>query len=176
MATTKEMIDEYIDLEVDLLLTDDNEEQLDIENKLTVVKNKIKTKTDNIDKFVVSLMSKEAMMNAEIDTLDKEIKRLKIRRDAGKRLKEFFNKNLLPTIVKEMGNNGIFETQTARYRLYKAYGKVDVDTELLPEYLNVKMEEYVDKRKARADAISADKTGKAIPGLSVEKVERVRRT
>ena len=71
MATTKEMIDEYIDLEVDLLLTDDNEEQLDIENKLTVVKNKIKTKTDNIDKFVVSLMSKEAMMNAEIDTLDK---------------------------------------------------------------------------------------------------------
>jgi len=176
MTTANEIISKYVDLELDLMLTDDNEEQLDIEHKLVLVQNEMKTKIDNIDNFVVKLMSTEAIMDAEIDTLNKEIKRLKIRRDAGKRLKDFFNKQLLPSIIKDMGNNGIFETKTARYKLYKAYGKVEVNQELAPDYVNIKMEEYIDKRKARADAISADKVGKKIPGISIEKVDRVRRT
>jgi hypothetical protein len=177
MPTTKEIIGDYIDLQVDLMLTEDNEEQLMIEEKISETQGLMKRKVDNIDRFVVSIETKGSLINAEIDSLKKEIDRLKNRKQACSNLKDFLNKQLLPAVVREMGNDGVFETNTSKYTLYKSYGKVEVNQELAKEYVNIKMEEVVDKKRARKDAIEAAKRGEKLPaGLSIEKVDRIRRT
>jgi len=177
MPTTKEIIGDYIDLQVDLMLTEDNEEQLMIEEKISETQGLMKRKVDNIDRFVVSIETKGSLINAEIDSLKKEIDRLKNRKQACSNLKDFLNKQLLPAVVREMGNDGVFETNTSKYTLYKSYGKVEVNQELAKEYVNIKMEEVVDKKRARKDAIEAAKRGEQLPaGLSIEKVDRIRRT
>ena len=175
--TTKEIIGEFINLQTDLLLAQDNEEQLIIEDKLVNVQREMKQKVDKIDRFSLAISTKENLIDAEIEALTKEINRLKLRKKAGLNLKEFFNNQLLPAVVREMGNDGIFETPTARYKLYKSYGKIEVNQELAKDYVIIKMEETIDKKRARKDAIEADKQGKQLPaGLSIEKVDRIRRT
>ena len=175
--TTKDIISEFIDLQTDLLLADDNEEQLQIEEKISNVQSIMKRKVDKIDRFAMAISTKESVIDAEIDSLTKEINRLKLRKKAGLKLKEFFNNHLLPAVVREMGNDGIFETPTARYKLYKSYGKIEVNQELATDYINIKMEHVIDKKRARKDAIEADKEGRELPaGLSIEKVDRIRRT
>ena len=177
MPTTKEIIGNYIDLQVDLMLADDNEEQLMIEEKISETESMMKKKVDNIDRFVVSIETKDSMIDAEINSLKKEINRLKNRKQACSNLKDFLNKQLLPAVVREMGNDGVFETNTAKYTLYKSYGKVEVNRELARDYINIKLEEVIDKKKARKDAIEAAKRGEQLPtGLSIEKVDRIRRT
>ena len=137
----------------------------------------MKQKVDKIDRFSLAISTKENLIDAEIEALTKEINRLKLRKKAGLNLKEFFNNQLLPAVVREMGNDGIFETPTARYKLYKSYGKIEVNQELAKDYVIIKMEETIDKKRARKDAIEADKQGKQLPaGLSIEKVDRIRRT
>ena len=71
--------------------------------------------------------------------------------------------NALPPVVREMGNDGVFETNTSKYTLYKSYGKVEVDQELAKDYVNIKMEQVVDKKRARKDAIEAAKKGEELP-------------
>lgn len=177
MPTTKEIIGDYIDLQVDLMLAEDNEEQLMIEEKISETQTMMKKKVDNIDRFVVSIETKGSLIEAEIDSLKKEINRLKNRKQACSNLKDFLNKQLLPAVVREMGNDGVFETNTSKYTLYKSYGKVEVDQELAKDYVNIKMEQVVDKKRARKDAIEAAKKGEELPaGLSIEKVDRIRRT
>ena len=177
MPTTKEIIGDYIDLQVDLMLAEDNEEQLMIEEKISETQAMMKKKVDNIDRFVVSIETKGSLIEAEIDSLKKEINRLKNRKQACSNLKDFLNKQLLPAVVREMGNDGVFETNTSKYTLYKSYGKVEVDQELAKDYVNIKMEQVVDKKRARKDAIEAAKKGEELPaGLSIEKVDRIRRT
>ena len=177
MPTTKEIIGDYIDLQVDLMLAEDNEEQLMIEEKISETQTMMKKKVDNIDRFVVSIETKGSLIEAEIDSLKKEINRLKNRKQACSNLKDFLNKQLLPAVVREMGNDGVFETNTSKYTLYKSYGKVEVDQELAKDYVNIKMEQVVDKKRARKDAIEAAKKGEQLPaGLSIEKVDRIRRT
>ena len=175
--TTKEIIGEFIDLQTDLMLAEDNEEQLIIEEKISSIQSVMKKKVDNIDRFAVAISRKEGLIDAEIDSLTKEINRIKLRKKAGLQLKEFFNNQLLPAVVREMGNDGVFETPTARYKLYKSYGKVEVNQELAKDYVNIKMEQVIDKKRARKDAIAADREGKELPtGISIQKVDRVRRT
>lgn len=177
MPTTKEIIGNYIDLQVDLMLADENEEQLMIEEKIKETESVMKKKVDNIDRFVVSIETKGSMIDAEIDSLKKEINRLKNRKQACSNLKDFLNKQLLPAVVREMGNDGVFETNTAKYTLYKSYGKVEVNKELAKDYINIKLEEVIDKKRARKDAMEAAKRGEQLPaGLSIEKVDRIRRT
>ena len=177
MPTTKEIIGNYIDLQVDLMLADDNEEQLMIEEKISETESMMKKKVDNIDRFVVSIETKDSMIDAEINSLKKEINGLKNRKQACSNLKDFLNKQLLPAVVREMGNDGVFETNTAKYTLYKSYGKVEVNQELAKDYINIKMEEVIDKKRARKDAIEAAKQGKQLPaGLSIEKIDRIRRS
>ena len=125
----------------------------------------------------MSIETKGSLIEAEIDSLKKEINRLKNRKQACSNLKDFLNKQLLPAVVREMGNDGVFETNTSKYTLYKSYGKVEVDQELAKDYVNIKMEQVVDKKRARKDAIEAAKKGEELPaGLSIEKVDRIRRT
>lgn len=78
-------------------------------------------------------------------------------------------------VVEELGDdNGVYETDTARYKLYETFGPVAVvDDGLIPdEYKVVKMTESIDKKKARKDLTQ----GVDVPGFFIEKVKRVRRS
>ena len=111
----------------------------------------------------------------QVEALTKEIQRLKTRRRATNSLKDYFNKTLIPMVVEELGDdNGVYETDTARYKLYETFGPVAVvDDGLIPdEYKVVKMTESIDKKKARKDLTQ----GVDVPGFFIEKVKRVRRS
>ena len=112
---------------------------------------------------------------AEVEAYNAEIQRLKLRRKATMSLKDYFNKTLIPMVVEELGDdNGVYETNTARYKLYETFGPAAVtDETIVPdEYKVVKMVESIDKKKARAELTK----GVDIPGFHIEKVKRVRRS
>jgi len=78
-------------------------------------------------------------------------------------------------IVDELGDeNGVYETNTARYKLYETYGPVIVTNEkhIPDEYKIMEYIEKVDKKTARKDLTA----GEEIPGFHIEKVKRVRRS
>ena len=78
-------------------------------------------------------------------------------------------------IVEELGDdNGVYETDTARYKLYETWGPtVVLDEEAVPnDFKKVIMTEAVDKVKAK----KVLQTGAKIPGLTLTKVKRVRRS
>ena len=79
-------------------------------------------------------------------------------------------------IIKTVGNDGIFQTDTTRYKLYQTWGPLEVTDEeaVSDNYKSYKVE--VDKKKARQDAIKAAEDGMGIAGFAIEKVDRVRRS
>ncbi|MAG26947.1 hypothetical protein CMI47_15520 [Candidatus Pacearchaeota archaeon] len=170
--TTKELIGEYIDLQVQL--EQELEDKEPIEDALENVNGQIKRKVDNIDVFMVGIERKTHMIDAEILALSDEIKRLKVRRKATASLKKYFNETLIPMVIEEVGRNGVYETNTARYKLFETFGPVIVsDEDAVPdEYKKVEMVESLDKKKARKDLTS----GVDIPGFFIQKVKRVRRS
>ena len=180
--TTRELIDEFIDIENDLSNIGDgydetNEAEVEaLSNKLVVVKNEMQQKVDNIDRFSLELTKTENLLEAVVNTLRDELKRLNNKRKAIKKTKEFFNKQLLPAVIETMGNNGVFRTNTARYSMHDAWGPLEViDEEAIPDkYRRYKME--VDKAGARPDVITAAENDMGIAGFKINKVKRIRRT
>jgi len=86
---------------------------------------------------------------------------------------------LLPAAILEIGNDdGIYETSTARYKLYETFGPVDIDPHSLPDdFKKVEILEKLDKVKARKAAISAFNAGQEMPpGIDIKKVKRVKRS
>ena len=107
------------------------------------------------------------------------IDRLRSRRKGLERTKDFFNKNLLPAVIMEIGNDdGVYETDTARYKLYETFGPVDVDPHVISDdFKKVEIVEKLDKVKARKAAISAFNAGQEMPpGIDIDKVKRVKRS
>ena len=105
------------------------------------------------------------------------LKGLREKQEKITRIKQFFNGILIPMVIKEVGKDGKYETDKKRYTLYETYGPLEVDiTKVEKKYKKMKLEEYVDKKEARKDAIKAAKEGKELPGLIVNKVERVRKS
>ena len=171
--TTRELVGEYIDLEIQAEHASD-EEILDISDKLTSLKGTIKRKVDGIDYFMVELDRKLHLIDAEVEAIKKEETRLRVRRRATESLKQYFNGVLIPMVVEEVGINGVYETDTARYKLFETWGPVVVvnEEDVPNDFKKVVMTESVDKKKAR-DILSK---GNQIPGLHIEKVKRVRRS
>lgn len=171
--TAKELLGEYIDLEIEV---DSPEPDLDnLLPQLNDVKKQIKKKVDGIDHFMMELSRREHLIDAEIEALKTEETRLKVRRKAVQNLKDYFNGNLIPMIVEELGDDaGVYETDTARYKLYTTWGPtVVLDEESVPDdFKKVTMTESIDKVKAK----EVLKTGAKIPGLALTKVKRVRRS
>tara|TARA_R110000751_G_scaffold144948_3_gene248527 strand:+ start:1279 stop:1827 length:549 start_codon:yes stop_codon:yes gene_type:complete len=182
MSTAKELLGEYIDAELEVDLANSEEDPSLFAQKtdaVQVLRSQIRQKFDNIDHFMIELTRRDNLLVAEIDTLKTEIKRLSNRKSALKRTEDYFKTSLLPMIVEEVGNDkGIFETDTARYKLYETFGPVIVDEAHCPsEFKKVNIIESIDRKKARAFAMDAVKTGKTLPAsISIEKVKRVRRT
>ena len=171
--TAKELLGEYIDIEIQV---DSPEPDLDtLLPQLNSVKAQIKKKVDGIDHFMMELSKREHLIDAEIEALKTEETRLKVRRKAVQNLKDYFNGNLIPMIVEELGDdNGVYETNTARYKLYETWGPtVVLDEESVPDdFKKVTMTESIDKVKAK----KVLKSGANIPGLALTKVKRVRRS
>ena len=169
--TTRELLGEYIDHDISLQLNpldgDANKAKMDTLRQ-------IKSKVDSIDYFMVETSRKEHVIDAEIEALSEEINRLKFRRKACESLKNYFNQTLIPMIVEEVGTDGVYETDTTRYKLYETFGPVAVtDEDAVPdEYKKVTMVESIDKKKARKDLTD----GKSIDGMMISKVKRVRRS
>jgi len=176
--TTKELLGDLIDSE--LYLEENtgiaaNEDLLMVEQDITRIQGDIRKKVDGIDHFMVELSRREHLIDAEIEAIKAEECRLKVRRNAVERTKEFFTKNLLPMVVEELGDdNGVYETDTARYKIFESYGPVAViDEEAIPDgYKTMEYVEKINKKKARQDLTRGEK----IPGFHIEKVKRVRRS
>jgi len=181
MPTTKDLIGNYIDADMRkeyAEATDDTQMFEEACTDLTVVKNSLRKKIDNVDHFLVEVDKRVHLVDAETEALKNEIERLKNRRRAIISTKDFFNKVLLPMVIKEVGDEGVFETETARYKLYQTYGPVDIDAgSLSDEFKNVQIIEKIDKKGARAAAMKAHKAGKPLPdGVQIELIDRVRRS
>ena len=127
----------------------------------------------------MELNKKEHLIDAEVEALKDEIDRLKSRRRGLVRTKDFFNKSLLPAVIMEIGNDdGVYETDTARYKLYETFGPVDVDPyNISDDFKKVEIVEKLDKVKARKAAIAAFNAEKDMPeGITIKKVKRVKRS
>ena len=177
MPTTKDLVGKHIDIEIRREYAETIEERRDCDVALQEIKKEIRQKIDKVDIVVMEMDKKLALVEAEDQIIGKEIQRLKKRKNAIKNAKKYFNNFILPVVVKEVGRDGVFETATAKYKLYETYGPVDVnEIECPKDYLKVKMVEDIDRKKARKDAIEAHKEGKEIPGVKISLVERIRRS
>ena len=184
MATTKEIVGELIDINQQLeLLEQRNDIDMDehklLEEKRITLHKDVRTKIQNVDYFMMELNKKEHVIDAEVEALKDEIDRLKSRRRGLVRTKDFFNKSLLPAVIMEIGNDdGVYETDTARYKLYETFGPVDVDPHSISDdFKKVEIVEKLDKVKARKAAIAAFNAEKDMPeGITIKKVKRVKRS
>ena len=184
MATTKEIVGELIDVNQQIESIEqgtdiDMDEHKLLEEKRMALHKQVRTKIQNVDYFMVEHNKKEHLIDAEVESLKDEIDRLKSRRRGLERTKDFFNKNLLPAVIMEIGNeDGVYETDTARYKLYETFGPVDVDPhQISDDFKKVEIVEKLDKIKARKAAIAAFNGEKDIPeGINIKKVKRVKRS
>jgi len=173
--TTKELVGDYIDLESQKLFTDSESEEMEyIDSQLEITKQSISRKLDGIDHFMLDIDKRMYMIDAEVEALNSEIHRLKTRKKATESLKKYFNQTLIPLIVEEVGNDGVYETDTARYKLYETDGPVIIHEkdEIPDSYKNMKYVESINKIKIRKDL----KEGKVISGASMPKIKRVKRS
>tara|TARA_R100001510_G_C7645414_1_gene202798 strand:+ start:1374 stop:1919 length:546 start_codon:yes stop_codon:yes gene_type:complete len=176
--TTTQLVGELIEVEQEILLEEDidrTEELVEIKNNLQV---EVKNKIQNVDHFMLELSKKEHLIDANVEALKDEINRLKNKRKGLERTKDFFNRKLLPAVIEEIGNEGVYETDTARYKLYETFGPVQIDAhELHSDFKKVEIVEKIDKVKARKAAIDAFNSGMDMPpGVDIDKVKRVKRT
>ena len=184
MATTKEIVGELIDVNQQIESIEqgtdiDMDEHKLLEEKRITLHKEVRTKIQNVDYFMMELNKKEHLIDAEVEALKDEIDRLRSRRRGLERTKDFFNKNLLPAVIMEIGNDdGVYETDTARYKLYETFGPVDVDPHSISDdFKKVEIVEKLDKVKARKSAIAAFNSEKDMPeGINIKKVKRVKRS
>ena len=184
MATTKEIVGELIDVNQQIESLEqrsdiDMDEHKLLEESRIVLQREVRDKIQNVDYFMMELNKKEHLIDAEVEALKDEIDRLKSRRRGLVRTKDFFNKNLLPAVIMEIGSDdGVYETSTARYKLYETFGPVDVDPHIISDdFKKVEIIEKLDKVKARKAAISAFNAGQEMPpGIDINKVKRVKRS
>ena len=186
MKTARELIGELVN--VNYALTNESYEKESMENdqrleELSIkqhnIESEIKDKVKNIDSFMLDLNRREHVVDANIEAMKEEIDRLQARKKALEQSKKFFNKFLLPIIIKEAGDeNGVYETDTARYKLYQTWGPLELTGDQIDDqYMYTRTSEVIDRQKARADAIAASEKGEDLPtGFKIKKVDRIRRS
>ena len=179
--TTRDLIGTLIDLQIDRdnqeLIEPDNPGPLAlIDDSIAEVKNQIANKTSGIDYMIVEMNRSKDLIDAEIATFMDEVKRLRNRKKSIQRTEDYFNKELLPMIIDTAGNDGVFKTDTTRYKMYETWGPIEITDEdaINDNYKRYKVE--IDKKAARKAAIEAAEDGMGIAGFQISKVKRVRRS
>ena len=117
---------------------------------LEAVKKQIKKKIEDIDVFSVEIKRKEFFIDAEIEALTEEVQRLKSRKRAIGRFKQFMETMILPWAINKFGNGKVWESSFARYTMYEAYGELDVHVPLekVPDdYKKVEIKEGVNRSR-----------------------------
>ena len=77
--TTKELIGDIIDLEQELIITEDEEEIKEITDKLAIYTKSLSDKVENLDGFIIELSRREKSLDGEIEAMSNEVKRLRNR-------------------------------------------------------------------------------------------------
>jgi len=181
MATTKELISNIIDIEQDMIILQDDIESNEYEElamELQKAQAELGNKVESLDWFVTELERRKGAVGGEKDALMKEVNRMRRREKAIENVKKYVNGVLMPMVIKTMGNDGLLETDTARYKLYNSYSPVEVDMQTCHnDFIKTEILKKPDKVKARAEAIKAIKEGHEMPdGISISTIEKVRRT
>ena len=147
-----------------------------VKSEIVKTKKEIAAKTSGIDYMIVEMNRRKDILQAEVGSYRDEIKRLQAHQNAIKKTEEYFNKVLLPMIIETAGNDGVFETDTTRYKMFQTWGPLEVvnEDEIQDQYKRYKIE--VDKKGARKSAIEAAEQGLGLAGFKIEKVKRVRRS
>tara|TARA_R100000278_G_scaffold122941_1_gene110573 strand:+ start:2039 stop:2605 length:567 start_codon:yes stop_codon:yes gene_type:complete len=182
--TTRDLIGNLIELTNDrefLEMTQGDDpgfadEVAPIDAAIIKVKKEIAQKTSGIDYMIVEMNRKKDILQAEITSYMDEVKRLRNRQKAIAKVEDYFNKDLLPMIIETAGNDGVFETDSTRYKMYTTWGPVQITDEdaISDNFKRYKVE--IDKKGARKSIIEAAEQGMGIAGFKIEKVKRVRRS
>ena len=178
MSTTSELLLALMNLEMAQEEVGDDPDL--IQNLMEArdeIKNLLIKKTDNIDKFVLDLKNKEAIIDAQIKVVSDETSRLRNRKKSILRTKNYFTHNLIPTIIREIGDNNKLETPHSNYTAFEKYSVKEWEEELLDEKFIITTEiKKIDKILAKKKAIEEIKAGKLMPGCVLEKVWNVKRS
>jgi len=178
--TAKEIIGEYMDTILEMSITEEPEQITALELKRDGLQLKMKEKVKSIDYFSQNLKERDYLLSAEIEAHKDEIDRLRNRQRALDATSDYLNKILLPMLIEELGDeNGVLETDTARYKLYETFGSVIVtDQDKVPEdFIKTKITQSIDKAKARKVCMQLVKDNAELPeGLTITKVKRVKRS
>tara|TARA_R110002074_G_scaffold221702_3_gene392428 strand:+ start:4011 stop:4592 length:582 start_codon:yes stop_codon:yes gene_type:complete len=183
--TAKEIVGEYMDVIMDLAITDYNEPEnqeiiLKLEKQRDTLQVKMKDKVQSIDFFSQNIKERDYLLSAEIEAHKDEVERLRNRQRALTATSDYLNKVLLPLIIEEIGDeNGVLETNTARYKLYETYGSVIITDQsaLADAFIKTEIVQKVDKAKLRKVCMSTAREGGIFPsGATITKVKRVKRS
>lgn len=180
--TAKDLIGDHMDVMLRMeLLPVTNEETLPaLLEEQALIQSKMKDKADGIDFFSQNIKEREYLIDAEIESHKSEIARLRNRKNAMISTSDYLNKVLLPMLIEELGDeNGVLETDTARYKLYETYGSVVItDQDALPDdFIKTEIVQKVDKARLRKACMALSREGKTLPnGSSITKVKRVKRS
>lgn len=174
-----ELISQFMQLEEDkeaLGVDETHKQGLEYEETKDALTLMLKDKIDSIDKVVIDMTKREFLIDAEVEALGQEILRLKTRKRALIRFKEFVNKFIIPWAIEKLGKGGTWETSYARYTLYETWGPLQVMAKLedIPEkFRKVEISESVDKKLARQECLK----GKGeLPWCYLPRVKRIRRS
>ncbi|MBT7929791.1 hypothetical protein HN682_07755 [Candidatus Peregrinibacteria bacterium] len=173
--TTKEQINEIIDLENDLLLEPDDPE---IQSDLDVARKRLAIKVDNVDNFVMTINEEIAVMTAQLDVHKKEVERMRNRLKSINKTKSYFDEVLLPMAINTIGTDGILQTKTARYKIYETFGKTHVDPDVLEDiYWRTKTTKEPNVSMLRKICIKNYAEKKDFPkGVKMYRLQKVRRS
>lgn len=190
--TTRTLIDDYFNIveEIDFIeeqLSDpdaiESEEQLrnqhsNLQNNLNNIASLLTSKFDNVYKFNLELDRRNNIIQAEIDTLKKEITRLKRVKDVQLRAKEYMH-YLLKEIIKTKGTpnksgNLEIKTDIARFVLEKHWGGLEItDQSAVPsEYIII--EQKINNAKLRRDIIKEKNGVESYAKVQRKEVVRMR--
>jgi len=173
--TTKEQINNIIDLEFDLSLEPDNEE---VKQELNKARQNLSIKVDNVDSFVMSINEEIAVLTAQLEVHKKEVDRMRNRLKSINRTKQYFDEVLLPMAIDTIGKDGILQTKTARYKIYETFGKTHVDENELEEiYWKEKIEKRPNVSLLRKICIKNYSENKDFPkGVKIYRLRKVKRS
>ena len=182
--TTRDLVGTLIDLVNDREFLEQTqgddpgfpEEVKPIDEAIVKIKKEMSAKVSGIDYMIVEMNRKKDLMKAEVSSYMDEIKRLRNRQKSIQKVEDYFNKELLPMIIDTAGNDGVFETDTTRYKMYETWGALEITDEdaINDNYKRYKIE--IDKKGARKDAIEAAENGMGLSGFKIERTKRIRRS
>ena len=177
--SARDLLGEHLDIMLRMDLEENSNLPALLEEQ-SLIQSKIKDKADGIDFFSQNIKEREYLLDAEIEAHKDEIARLRNRKSALTSTSDYLNKVLLPMLIEELGDeNGVLETDTARYKLYETYGSVVIlDQNALPDdFIKTEIVQKVDKAKLRKACMSLAREQKDMPdGAEIRKVKRVKRS